>query len=173
MALQADPHFKFMEAAAAALNDSRSEIGLVWKVQKLAVHRGAKWLSGAYIAPLLGFDQPGYENANDLIRTRTLAAIVNPSELNLTSGLHGEMQLIRRVENIFRNAHGTSAPYSIRQLNSLSPDPLWRYQITRTEPADRFISSAFQMGYDVCATVLVTEFTVARSRFDFSNLGGP
>lgn len=173
MALQPDPHYKFMEAAKAALDDSRSEIGLTWQVQKLAWHRNKKWEAGAYISPLVGSDQQGYENANDLIRVRTLAAIINPSEMQIQEGMHGEMQLMRRVELIFRNAGVRNAPYSVQQLNAITPDPLWKYQITRTEPADRFLAPAFQAGYDVCATVLVTEFTIARSRFDFTALGGP
>jgi hypothetical protein len=157
MALEVDPQYKFMEAAKAALDDARSETGLVWKIQKLAAHRQAKWLAGAYLSPMIGYDQ-AYENVNDLIVVRTLAVIVNPSELNLQEGMHDEMKLIRRVELIFRNRTIKDAPYSVRQLNSLTPDPLWRYQITNIEPADRFLAQAFQMGYDVCATVLATKW---------------
>lgn len=171
MALEVDPHYKFMEAAKAALDDVNSEIGLVWKIQKIAAMRGKNWIAGAYLCPLIGFDAPGYENTSDLITTRTLAVIVNPSELKIEDGMHGEMKKIRRVETIFRNASIRNAPASVVALNSLSPDPFWRYQITRIEQADRFMGQAFGSGYDVCGTVLATEFTIARSRYDFTGLG--
>jgi hypothetical protein len=173
MALPYDPHFQFITAVKAALDDARSEIGLSWTIQKIAAMRGKSWVAGAYLSPLLGFDSPGYENVNDKITTRTLVVIVNPSELKIVSGMEGEMQKIRRVEDIFRNATMRNAPYSVKQLNSLSPDPGWRYQITRIEQADRFLSSVFSSGYDVCATVLATEFIIHRSLFNFTALGGP
>lgn len=173
MTLPYDPHYKFMVAAKAALEDSRSEIGLTWKIQKLAAMRGKKWEAGAYLIPMAGMDSPGYENASDLITVRTLAAIVSPSELKVAANMEAEMQLMFRVESIFRKASVRNAPASVQALNSLTPDPLWRYQITSIEPSDRFLAQAFGAGYDASATVLATQFTIARSNLDFTALGGP
>lgn len=171
MALPPDPHYKFMEAAKAALEDSRSEVGLIWKIQKIAAQRGKPWETGAFLSPLVEVPNQGYENATDKITVRTLAVIVNPSELKITADMHAHMQLMRRVEDIFRNASVKAAPASVVALNSISPDPHWRYMITRVEPADRFLAQAFGAGYDVLGTVLATDFTVARSLFDFTALG--
>lgn len=171
MALKPSPHYKFIEAAKAALDDEDSEVGLTWKIQKIAAHRSAKWNPGAYLCPLRGFEPPGYENANDKITVRTLAVLVKPGEMKLADGMHEEMQKIERVEDIFRNATMKNSPASVRALNSISPDPAWRYQITRIEPADRFIASAFGVGFDASATVLASEFIVHRTSFDFTALG--
>lgn len=171
MALADSPHHKFMEAVKAALDDSRSDIGLTWKIQKLAANRAAKWNAGAYLAPVLGLEAPAYENASDKFTRRTLAVLVNPSEMKLVTGMHDEMKKIERVEDIFRNATVRTAPASVVALNSITPDPNWRYASTRIESADRFITSAFGVGYDACGTVLATEFIWNRSAFDYTALG--
>lgn len=173
MTLPASPHYKYMAAVKAALEDARSEVGLTWRIQKLATQRGAKWNAGAYLVPLIGFEPSGYENATDLVKLRTLAVIVSPSELSLTSDMESELQRVERVEAIFRNSTPGKGPASLSALNSISPDPLWRYQITRLEPADRFLAQAFGVGYDASGVVLAADFTLARSRFDFTALGGP
>lgn len=171
MALPPDPHYKLMEAIKAALEDPLSEIGLIWKLQKIAAMRGKTWEAGAFLAPLTGIGNQGYENATDRITVRTLAVIVSPSELKIALGMHEQMQLMRRVEEIFRNATVKSCPASVLALNSLVPDTHYRYQITRIEPADHFLAQAFGAGYDVTGTVLATDFTVGRSLFDFTALG--
>lgn len=171
MALDPSPHYRFITAAKAALEDSDSDIGIAeWRAQKLSIHTGAKWLAGAYLSPLLGVEYAGYENATDRVTCRTVAAIVRPTPEADGLALSGaEMQKIERVENIFRNATGTKAPASIQALRTVSAN--WDYEITRIESADRFIASAAQLGYDACATVLATDFVVYRSNFNFSGLG--
>jgi len=160
-----------MNAIKAALDDTDSEIGLTWKVQKLSAHSQKRWEAGAYLSPVLGFEPPGYENATDKITVRTLACLINPSEMALVTGMHDELKKMNRVEAIFRQKSGAAMPASLRALNTIDPDPGWRVQITRIQPADRFVASAFQLGYDASATIIETEITLARSFFNFSALG--
>lgn len=169
MALSTSPHYKFLEAAKAALDDARSDLGLTWKIQKLSALRGKKWSPAAVLSPLISVGNNGYENATDKITVRTLVVFSLPSELKVAEDMEVEMQMLERIEDIFRNCTIAAAPASIRALNDL--DPLWKYQITRLEPADRFLAQAFGQGFDVLGTVLATDFTVARSRFDFTALG--
>jgi len=141
-----------------------------WKHQKLPIHRGATWDEGAYIAPLIPVEESN-ETRKDFVTYRFAAAIVDIGEAALTgANLSGNLAAIERVEDIFRNRGHRDAPAGMTDLNTdLTGADAFAFQKTFLSPADRFVAAAWQLGYDISATVINVSVNFARR--DVSTLG--
>lgn len=136
-----------------------------WKIRKFSFARGKTWDPGYYVSPI-NLQEFAHESQQDEADFRFLVSAVDPqSEGSNVSRLEECLALIERVENIFRNRAGLTAPAGLRALNALYPtstDGHMAFQCSQIEPAERFVAAALAAGFDVSATIVKVKVTFLR-----------
>jgi hypothetical protein len=158
----ASRHEIILDAVAATLNRDADLASRDFRVRKKAYNRGNTWLPGAWVTPE-DVSSPRFDNATDEGVFGVWITVVDPTDADLTDGLAEHLAAIERVEDIFRSKSSGHMPLAFQSAitNSTAGTAMTALSVD-VVPGKRFVTQAFEVGFDASSCVLKVRVRVPR-----------
>ena len=157
------------DGIVAALNADPDLAARAFVLRKKPYNRNREMVAHGVVCPLVG-QEPPFENQQDSKNYRFSVTVCDSSDAALADGMAAHLGAVERIEHIFRNKSHGFLPSSLRtvaqgNLNTAALAnqlPEIRIQQTTVTPANPFVDSAFEVGYDASSVIVTVLCLVAR-----------